>query len=220
MNPETEKQIPDSAEKRILDAARAEFVAKGLTGARMQSIAHQAGVNKALIHYYYRSKLRLYEAVLDETLSRVWTAVERNLAVLPEHPSIDSIVRTLVATYINTLKDCPSFPRLILRELADGGENVTYLVNAFTARFGRVSSTIFEAIKRGVQHRELRPVDPAHILVNIIGMCAASFILKPVITQIYAQTQQAPVRFDEKFYASRITAITEMALGGIIAAKK
>src|SRR5690606_24556875 len=60
------------AEKRILEAARKEFIAKGLDGARMQAVAASAGVNKALLHYYFRSKEKLYARVLEEILGAVW----------------------------------------------------------------------------------------------------------------------------------------------------
>ncbi|HLP43493.1 MAG TPA: helix-turn-helix domain-containing protein, partial [Fibrobacteria bacterium] len=65
----------DGTEKRILVAARKEFVAKGLDGARMQAIATSAGVNKALLHYYFRGKDRLYRTVLADTMRTVWNAL-------------------------------------------------------------------------------------------------------------------------------------------------
>ena len=59
-----------SAEEKILKAARKVFVAKGFEGARMQEIANEAGINKALLHYYFRSKARLFEAIFDEAMSK------------------------------------------------------------------------------------------------------------------------------------------------------
>ena len=85
LHPEAPPSVPKSAgnpvnapgdtETRILTAARREFIAKGQDGARMQVIANEAGVNKALLHYYYRSKENLYRKVLEVTLATVWGRV-------------------------------------------------------------------------------------------------------------------------------------------------
>jgi len=209
-----------SAQQRILIAASEEFVEKGLAGARMQAIANRAGVNKALLHYYFRSKQRLYEAVFENTLGNIWKEMEKNMAGLDENADVAVIVRTLVSTYLNTLKDSPAFPRIFLRELADGGDNLRVIINGFIERFGNVIGRVFGVFKRGVQQGTLRPIDPVHILINVMGMCAASFILKPVVAQMHEKFQRVPVQFDEKFYAARITAITEMALNGIMAKER
>ncbi len=62
------KRIDASAEQRILSAAKKIFVAKGMTGARMQDIADAAGINKALLHYYFRSKEKLFETIFKEAV--------------------------------------------------------------------------------------------------------------------------------------------------------
>ena len=73
----TKKSTPPesevSAQEKILDAARAEFIAKGFKSARMQAIAKSAGVNHALLHYYFRSKEKLYDAAVRETVRTVWS---------------------------------------------------------------------------------------------------------------------------------------------------
>ena len=58
----------DSTEDKILEAAKNVFVTKGMEGARMQEIADEAGINKALLHYYFRSKERLFEAIFSEVI--------------------------------------------------------------------------------------------------------------------------------------------------------
>jgi AcrR family transcriptional regulator len=195
-------------------------VEKGLAGARMQAIARRAKVNKALIHYYYRSKQKLYESVFESVLSRIWIAMEQNMRGLDEDVDVSTVVRILVSTYTNVLKDSPAFPRIFLRELADGGDNLKTIINGFITRFGPIAGRVFGAFKRGVQQGALLPLDPVHIIINILGMCAASFILRPVMEQMHVLFQRSPIQFDEKFYAARITAISEMALRGIIARER
>src|SRR5918911_2376982 len=83
---------PDT-EQRILDAARAVFIRRGTAGARMQEIAKEAGVNQALLHYYFRSKERLSTAVFLQFASRVLPAVVHVLGGdAPIDEKIDRIV--------------------------------------------------------------------------------------------------------------------------------
>ena len=68
-----------STEEKIMEAAKIVFMKYGLYGARMQDIADKAGINKALLHYYFRSKERLFDKIFEQALSRyfdnmqVWT---------------------------------------------------------------------------------------------------------------------------------------------------
>src|SRR5687768_9460463 len=97
-------------ERRILAAARKEFIAKGLEGARMQAIALDAGVNKALLHYYYRSKDKLYRTVVLDILQNVWGRIAGQLQALGPGDGFEAMVRTLVSTYLTTLAANPEFP--------------------------------------------------------------------------------------------------------------
>src|SRR6478609_11918950 len=67
-------------EQKILDAARSVFIRQGTSGARMQEIAQEAGVNQALLHYYFRSKERLAQAVFQQLASRLFPALIQTLA--------------------------------------------------------------------------------------------------------------------------------------------
>ncbi|HOI50037.1 MAG TPA: helix-turn-helix domain-containing protein, partial [Prolixibacteraceae bacterium] len=66
------KEIKDKTEDKILDAAHEVFLRKGMDGARMQEIADEAGINKALLHYYFRSKEKLFEAILATVLKKAF----------------------------------------------------------------------------------------------------------------------------------------------------
>jgi AcrR family transcriptional regulator len=73
-----------TTEQKILEAARQVFLKKGWNGARMQEIADEAGINKALLHYYYRSKDKLFEAVFNEIFTQFITKV--SLVLLSDAP--------------------------------------------------------------------------------------------------------------------------------------
>src|SRR5512139_1959430 len=81
-------------EQRILDAARTVFVRRGTAGARMQEIAAEAGVNQALLHYYFRSKERLASAVFQQVAARVFPVL---LQVLGSDMTLDEKVERVVS---------------------------------------------------------------------------------------------------------------------------
>src|SRR6185312_14461379 len=87
-------------ERRILDAAHAVFLRRGTAGARMQEIADEAGVNKALLHYYFRSKDRLAEAVFQRVAGTLFPPV---LAVMASDAEIEDKVRRVIAIELEEL---------------------------------------------------------------------------------------------------------------------
>src|SRR3954463_14492640 len=101
-------------EQRILDAARRVFLRRGTAGARMQEIAAEAGVNQALLHYYFRSKQRLAEAVFREAAGRLVPSVVR---LLGSDASLEQKVEQFVHLYIDTVREQPFLPGYILAEL-------------------------------------------------------------------------------------------------------
>src|SRR5437667_10064035 len=94
-------------ETRILDAARAVFIRRGTAGARMQEIAAEAGVNQALLHYYFRSKERLSDAVFQQMASRLFPAV---VQVLGGELSLADKIDRIVALYLENLSANPFLP--------------------------------------------------------------------------------------------------------------
>ena len=118
----------DSPEQKILAAARSEFIEFGLRGARTQAIADRCGVNKALLHYYFRSKDRLYEAVLQDIARTMRSAMELQLEEVGDDEEIRSLLRRVIATYIGTLQRNPDIARFMFREIAEGGGHLPGLI--------------------------------------------------------------------------------------------
>ena len=91
-------------EEKILEAAKKVFVNKGYDGARMQQIADEAGINKSLLHYYFRSKDKLFEAVFQETLLRIGPMV---LSFVNEPIPLEVKIWKFVDDYIEIIKNKP-----------------------------------------------------------------------------------------------------------------
>jgi TetR/AcrR family transcriptional regulator len=170
-------------EARILEAARVVFVRRGTAGARMQEIAAEAGVNQALLHYYFRSKERLAEAVFRQVAGRVLPTV---LGLFGSDLPIEAKVEQIVAAYIEAFSRSPFLPGYILSELHHHPERATQL---FTSAAGgspnQVATTILGKLRAqigdGVQAGDMRPIAPEQLMVNLLSLCVFPFAARPFI---------------------------------------
>src|SRR5436190_18987782 len=112
-------------EGRILDAAHAVFVRRGTAGARMQEIAEEAGVNQALLHYYFRSKDRLAHAAFERAAGELLPAV---LKILGSDAELDVKVRRVVELELDHLARAPYLPGYIISEITHHPERARQLI--------------------------------------------------------------------------------------------
>lgn len=191
----------DSAtEQRILDAAHAVFLRRGTAGARMQEIADEAGVNKALLHYYFRSKERLAEAVFQRVAQRLFPPLFR---ILGSESSIEEKVEQVVQHYMTTLLDSPYMPAYVLSELNHHPERMLRMVETATQLpidgfapvvFARLNAQIEERIREG----SIRPITAQQFAVNLISLCIFPFAAQPLLKVGFSWGEEGFTRFIEE----------------------
>lgn len=206
----------ESTELKILSAARKVFIKKGFNGARMQEIADCAGVNKALLHYYFRSKQKLYESVLVDILNRVWSSVRESKPIVTKNTEIRQLIQTIVATYIMIMKENPDFVQMILREFADGGKFLKTVIEHLLTAFADTAQFIFNVLQGGIRAQRIKQINPVQIITSMIGMTMATFIAKPLIDAVYTTVLHQHFADDDNFYKERIDVITEILCNGIL----
>ena len=166
-----------NTEQNILEAAKTVFVAKGMDGARMQEIADKAGINKALLHYYFRSKEKLFEAVFVEILSKLIPDISELL--LSELPLFDKI-RKFTQHYIDTIRENPLIPVFILHELNREPEGI-----ARTFKSMGIQPQIFiDEVNREIEKGEIIQIDPLHLIVNLLSMCIFPIVAQPIMQHL------------------------------------
>ena len=170
------KEKDKSTEEKILDAARKVFVQKGLDGARMQDIADEAGINKALLHYYFRTKDKLFEMIFMETVGKIFPRFE--MILLSDMNLFDKI-RQIVSSYIEVIIHNPYLPLFVLNEMNKNPE--FGIVDFFKVQRPVVIHRFMEDIEKEVSRGTIKAVSPAHLLVNMMSMCIFPFVAKPVI---------------------------------------
>src|SRR5258705_197037 len=122
-------QRDESTEQRILDAAHRVFIRSGTAGARTMEIAKEAGVNSALLHYYFRTKERLAQAVFIRAAGQLLPAVIR---ILASDAPLDDKVERVIQTELEHLAKTPYLPGYILSELAHHPDRAGQLVSPVT----------------------------------------------------------------------------------------
>jgi AcrR family transcriptional regulator len=204
-------------EQRILDAARHEFVAKGVGGARLQPIADAAMVNKALLHYYFRSKQKLYEAVLQDIIARFWSSLRQSLAQQPQSDDPQQLIQSMVRTYIGLMRSNPDFPRIFMREVAEGSEHLPQVLKGLLEQGGDFPRFMAATVRSRLANQGLfAELPPYHLMLNILGMCAASIFMRPMVIAMGQHLPEfASVLQDDEFFEERIQAISAMAYQGI-----
>ena len=212
--PKTPKAESINAPERILEAARTEFVAKGFAGARMQAIATSAGVNHALLHYYYGSKEKLYEAALREILQTVWGGMHGELQALPKKPTFEEMLHALLKTHARILAGHPGFLPFMLREFLNEGRMPAGSFAEILQSFGEVPRRINEALLAEIKAGHLRPITPLNFWMNMAGMAAGGFMASKILTR-YGFPIAANVEFSEKFFLERAEMIAAILVQGL-----
>ncbi|PWV57084.1 TetR/AcrR family transcriptional regulator [Chitinophaga sp. S165] len=171
-----------NTEELIIEAARRIFIKRGLAGARMQDIADEAGINKAMLHYYYRSKEKLFEIVFDEAFSKM---VGRLGAVLNKPMPIEEKIRTLIDHYITSIAETPYVPIFVLNEINQQPEMMIKRVSSQPS-FPDIMAfmkEVVEAGKKGI----IKEISPLQLFLNIVSMCIFPFVARPLIQGIFQQ---------------------------------
>lgn len=169
----------ESTEQKILAAAKAVFIEQGMAGARMQDIADRAGINKALLHYYFRSKDKLFEMVFREAAMKFLPRV--SILFEADMPLFDKI-RAFVDNYITLLMDNPFIPLFVLNEVHKSPED--YIAKIWGGRMPPVKE--FAAhVQREIEAGRIKPIKPFHLMMNMISMCVFPFVGRPVLKGVF-----------------------------------
>ncbi len=162
--------------KVILAAAKKVFLIKGMSGARMQDIADAAGINKALLHYYFKSKEKLFEVIFLEEAKKFFPKI--NMIFESELPLFEKIEK-FTTEYIDEIQENPYLPMFILTQINQDSDK---FLNTVVGKNNQPNLQHFLAqIEKEVKKGNIKPISPVHLLLNILSMCIFPFIAKPMI---------------------------------------
>ncbi len=172
------KAKDENTESKILDAAKKVFQAKGMDGARMQEIADNAGINKALLHYYYRSKQLLFEAVFKNAF--LLLAPQLN-AILNDDSSIEDKIKNFTNNHISFIIKHPYLPNFIFQELNRNPEFISKIQNNIGfPNIDKFKMQLDSEIEKGI----ITPIKAEQLFINILALNIFPFVGKPLIMAI------------------------------------
>lgn len=162
--PISKSRDADVTKAAILDAAEGEFAKMGLQGARTENIADGANVTRAMIHYYYDSKEKLYQAVLQR-------AVESRMQITQEVDLRSGSPEKLLEAYVRKiLEDMRQRPNVPLVLMLEGVQNDGRFYRQIA--IGSVHGPMLAILERGVKEGVFREMDVTQVCVNIVAMSA------------------------------------------------
>jgi AcrR family transcriptional regulator len=164
-----------STEQAILDAAKKVFLKKGMAGARMQDIANEAGINKALLHYYFRSKDRLFEVIFIEAAQKLFPRI--NEIFNSDEPLFEKIER-FCDEYISVVMESPYLPLFVLNEINRDPEH--FLRKVWVGRSKPNPAKFLAQMEKEARKGTIKRISPVHLMMNLVSMTIFPFVAKPM----------------------------------------
>lgn len=163
---------PDiTTEEKIKEAARKVFMKKGYAATRTRDIAEEAGLNLALLNYYFRSKEKLFEIVMMEKVQKLFGIIAPILN--DTSTTLEKKIEVVAGNYISMLMENPDLPLFVMSEIRNNPERFAGKIQAVKL----IQESHF--VK---QIKEKRPdINPLHFVVSLLGMILFPFIAKPVL---------------------------------------
>jgi AcrR family transcriptional regulator len=164
-----------TTEEKIFNAARIVFQKKGFAGARMQEIADEAGINKAMLHYCFKNKELLFQAVFMNAFSQLAPQINE---IFNSQDSIFDKIRKFTRSYISFVMLNPYLPQFVIQEMNNNPE----FVMSFLKNENRPNPTLLiTQIEKEIADGIIKPINPKHLLMNMISMTVFPFAAQMMI---------------------------------------
>jgi AcrR family transcriptional regulator len=166
------KQKKSETRNKIMDTAKKLFVKKGLDGLKMRDLADEAGVNKGLLHYYFKNKETLFTEVFTDEAAQLYSHINE---ILQKDLSFESKLNQIVDKYFDMLQKNPGMPIFVMSEMAKNpGFLPDSLQKEIRTTLGLLSA---ELSKKGDQG----PEGTLNFLLSMLSLCIFPFIAKPLL---------------------------------------
>jgi AcrR family transcriptional regulator len=172
---EADKQTED----KIFDAATDVFIEKGMDGARMQDIANHAGINKALLHYYYRTKDHLFNAVFEKIAGTIFS---KFAPVFDTKLTLEDKIRFFFREHISFMQKNPRLPAFVLNEFHRNPQRIRKLIQNID--IDKLWTTLESQHKEELERFNITKENIPQFMTTIAGMSVFPFVARPVIAGI------------------------------------
>jgi len=198
-------QQESSSRQRILESAGDEFAKYGLAGARVDRIAEEAGVNKAMLYYHFHSKEKLYEDVVEEFFRQIAGRIRIHMS---REGSLEEMLQGIADAHAQMVADTPKIIPILLRELAEPhGDLLDSVANTIWSE-GMIESSR-ERIDEAMQSGECRHLDVRQMIISFVAMSLGYHLLAPLADRVWNVTDR------KAFIEERRKGIVDLFLYGV-----
>jgi len=171
----TKKSIDTSTEEKIKEAARVVFTSKGYAATKVRDIAAEADINLALVNYYFRSKEKLFELIMAETIQKLFDKIQP--IIYNESTTLTEKLEDIVDHYLELLLENPDLPLFVVNEIMSGSNKLPQMTNN-----GKLflNSHFAKQIMALGQEGKIK-FHPLNIMMNLIGMMVFPFLARPLV---------------------------------------
>ena len=177
MVPDNEENLEAGTERKILEAAGKVFMKKGRLGASMQDFADEAGINRTLLHYYFRNKEKLFDTIFAKVLGSAFPSMIKAFA---SERSLMEKIKMFVNTWTDLLKENPYLPVFVIQEISLNPDRLA----GFIKSVGLEPEVALKGIKKELESYGIGDMDPRHMIANMLGMVIFPYIGRPLFQKI------------------------------------
>jgi AcrR family transcriptional regulator len=173
-----------TTEERIKEAARKLFTQKGFAATRTRDIAEEAGINLALLNYYFRSKQKLFDLVMMENFQQFIKGITVNFS--DETMPFDQRIERIVVAYVDMLTRLPDLPMFILNEIRG---NPSKIAARLQTELAPMRQNFFKQLIASNKEGKTN-LDPFHFVANLVGLTVFPFIARPILQRVTEVTDE------------------------------
>jgi len=200
----------DSAKQRILKSAVKEFAKHGFWGARASRIAKGAGINKAMIFYYFSSKENLYRVIIEDTLKDLLRDVQKTI-IKTDDP--EKLFEVFPEAYIRFFSKNRFLAKIIIHDLVQNPDHISTIIAEIFKHASYKPQIIFrEMVRDWYEKGIISESDPVHVILNIIPPSLFCFIGLPMVEAVLDRK----VTIDDQFIENRIISVVNLIKRGML----
>lgn len=196
----------DNTEEKILVAAQSVFIKKGMDGSRMQEIADEAGINKALLHYYFRSKQKLFEAIFSKVFNQIFPDIK---SLLYSELPVEEKIGIAIEKYIDLLLRNPYLPAFILKEVNRDPDFMASMIK----KQGLNPIVLLALLEKEMEKGRIRKFSPRDLTINILSLSIFPFAARPLLQIMFFGNDKKAYR---EFLIRRKETVREFILNSIL----
>lgn len=196
-------QLKEDTEQKIIKAAREVFIEKGLQGARMQEIADKAGINKALLHYYFRSKDKMFDAVFQDIIREIVPVFSEKMK---GEQNINELLRVFIGFYNDTFRKNPYLPQFFFHEIWQHPDKLAAFIKAQDINPEKLMKANIDKLPKS----DDTPFFVQHMFANVLGMTLFPHIARPLFQRILFDNNE---ELYDKFLSERTNILMKLIEG-------